>query len=249
MATSRARTVRLDPNDNVVVALDEIGEGQHVLGEDVVATVTIPAGHKMATVSIESGAPIRKFGQTIGFATGEITPGAQVHVHNCTYAAFERDYDHGANAKPTEFVSEERQASFMGYRRACGGVGTRNYIGVLSSVNCSATVAKHIADGVMRKGILRDYPNIDGIVALVHGSGCGMAADGEGFALLQRSLWGYARHSNFAAVMMVGLGCEVNQIPFLLEAYGITQGDTFQSLVMQEIGGTRKTIEEGIRRI
>ncbi len=249
MTGQTARTVRLSADDNVVVALDEIGAGQEVTAERLVAITAIPAGHKLATTVIETGAPIRKFGQIIGFASAPIEPGAHVHVHNCGFAAFERDYAHAREAVATNVLPEAAQASFEGYRRAGGGIGTRNYIGVLSTVNCSATVAKHIANEVTRSGVLSRYANVDGVVALVHGSGCGMAGDGEGLAVLQRTLWGYARHPNFAGVLMVGLGCEVNQIPLFLEAYGIEAGPTFQTLAMQETGGTRKTIEEGVRRI
>jgi altronate hydrolase len=249
MTTSDPRTVRLSPDDNVRVALEEVGEGQSIGSEDLVARTAIPAGHKLATAPIDSGAPVRKFGQIIGFATSPIRPGEQVHTHNCAFATFERDYAYGTEARDTAFAAEDERATFMGYRRADGRVATRNYIGVLSSVNCSATVAKHIAEGVKRSGILEGYPNVDGVVALVHGSGCCASADDEGFDILRRTLWGYARHPNFAAVLMVGLGCEVNQIPAFMEAYGLQEGAPVHTFVMQETGGTRQTIAEGIRRI
>ena len=128
--------------------------------------------------------------------------------------------------------------------RKNGSVGTRNYIGILTSVNCSATVARYIADAI-HKGDLADYENVDGVVALVHGTGCGMADTGEGYANLQRTLWGYARHPNFAGILMVGLGCEVNQIDFLLEAYGIERSPLFQTMTIQDAGGTRRSVEQG----
>jgi altronate hydrolase len=144
--------------------------------------------------------------------------------------------------RDTQYVAEDRRASFQGFMRPSGRAGTRNFIGVLSTVNCSATVSHFIADTFPAE-VLAQYPNVDGIVALTHGTGCGMADRGEGFAALQRTLWGYARHPNFATVLMVGLGCEVNQIDFLLEAYQIQRGPHFQTMTMQGTGGTRKTVE------
>ncbi|MFW5834955.1 MAG: UxaA family hydrolase, partial [Pseudomonadota bacterium] len=146
-------------------------------------------------------------------------------------------------ARATEFVAPGERAVFQGFHRPNGQVGTRNFIGILSSVNCSATVCKHIA-AAFPKDELALYPNVDGLVALTHGTGCGMADTGEGFAALQRVLWGYARHPNFAGVLMIGLGCEVNQIDFLLDAYQLEKGPTFRTMTLQGVGGTRKTIEQ-----
>ena len=203
----------------------------------------------MAVSRIATGEPVRKFNQIIGFASGDIEPGQHVHTHNCLFQGFERDYAFGIDATPTEFVSPTKRASFQGYRRANGRVGTRNYIGILSSVNCSATVIKQIAEQVKWSGALDQYPNVDGVVAFAHGSGCGMASDGDGFANLQRVMYGFAGHPNFAAVVMVGLGCEVFQVSLFKEAFGLEEGKNFATLVMQETGGSRQTIEEGIRRI
>ena len=155
---------------------------------------------------------------------------------------FARDYAFGADARPTAYVPEDRRASFEGFLRDNGKAGTRNFIGVLSTVNCSATVCHLIAE-TFPKDELAAFGNVDGIVALTHGTGCGMADRGEGFATLQRTLWGYARHPNFAGVLLVGLGCEVNQIDFLLEAYQIRRGPHFRTMTMQGSGGTRKTVE------
>ena len=249
MTTNAPSTIRLDPEDNVVVALGEIAAQTPIPAEDVTAGNPIPAGHKLATAAITARDAVRKFDQIIGFATADIGPGEHVHTHNCGFAEFDRDYAHGEDAKDTAFVDEADRATFMGYRRPGGAIGTRNYIGILTSVNCSATVAKHMAASVTQSGVLDDYPGVDGVVAFVHGSGCCMDADDEGFANLQRTLWGYARHPNFAAVLMVGLGCEVNQIPVLLDLYGLKESDTLHTMIMQEMGGTRKTIEEGVKRI
>ena len=242
-------TVRLSPNDNVVVSRAEILEATPVPQEGVTATTAIPTGHKLATRAIDQGAPVVKYDQVIGFATRAIAPGDHVHVHNCGMGDFERDYAYCESAKPTAFVAEDARASFQGYRRPGGRAGTRNYIGILTSVNCSATVARYIAEAFNKTGILNDYPDVDGVAAFVHSTGCGMADSGDGYEALQRTLWGYARHPNFAGVLMVGLGCEVNQIPFLLDAYGLQPGERFQTLTIQETGGTRRTVDAAIERI
>ena len=242
-------TIRLSAKDNVVVSRAEILEGTEVPGEGVTTANRIPTGHKVATRAIAKGDPVVKYDQIIGFATKDIAPGEHVHVQNCGMAEFERDYAFCEGLKPTQMVPEAERATFQGYRRADGRCGTRNYIGILTSVNCSATVARYIAEAFNKTGILADYPNIDGVAAFVHSTGCGMADSGDGYEALQRTLWGYARHPNFAGVLMVGLGCEVNQIPFLLDAYGLSTGERFQALTIQESGGTRKTVDEAIERI
>ena len=247
MGNLNPKIVRLHSRDDVCVAIDNVAKGTD--WEGIISTDSIPAGHKMAVTRIATGEPVRKFNQIIGFASGDIEPGQHVHTHNCLFQGFERDYAFGIDATPTEFVSPTERASFQGYRRANGRVGTRNYIGILSSVNCSATVIKQIAEQVKWSGALDQYPNVDGVVAFAHGSGCGMASDGDGFANLQRVMYGFAGHPNFAAVVMVGLGCEVFQVSLFKEAFGLEEGKNFATLVMQETGGSRQTIEEGIRRI
>jgi altronate hydrolase len=142
----------------------------------------------------------------------------------------------------------ETPDTFMGYRRENGQIGTRNYIAIVTSVNCSATAARRIADA-FGPDELAAYPNVDGVVAFVHGTGCGMAGDGDGFEALQRVMWGYARHPNHAGVLMVGLGCEINQIDWLLEAYGLKQSPTFQVMNIQSVAGLAKTIEMGIAKV
>ena len=242
MTEHQTLTVRLHPNDNVVTARIDLLPNTAVTGEDVACSARIPAGHKVATRPIRAGEPVRKYNQIIGFASAEIAPGEHVHVHNVEMHDFARDYAFGADVGPTAFVPEGERASFDGFLRANGTAGTRNFIGVLSTVNCSATVCHHVAETFPRDE-LAAFGNIDGIVALTHGTGCGMADRGDGFAALQRTLWGYARHPNFAGVLMIGLGCEVNQIDFLLEAYQIQRGPHFRTMTMQGSGGTRKAIE------
>ncbi|MCZ7658442.1 MAG: altronate dehydratase family protein [Xanthobacteraceae bacterium] len=242
-----ARTVRLSRDDNVVVAVDAIAQGSGAAG--LTARERVPRGHKMAVAPIRDGEPVRKFGQVIGFASRPIAPGDWVHEHNVTLHDFARDYRFAEDARNDEVLPVELRATFEGYVRANGRTGTRNYIGILTSVNCSASAARFIAREVERSGILADYPEIDGVVAFVHGTGCGLAAQGEGFDVLRRTQWGYATHANLGAALMVGLGCEVFQIDRMKDEYGLVEGDHFQTMTIQATGGTRKTVAEGVERI
>jgi altronate hydrolase len=241
------RTIRLSPEDNVVVAVDQIASGVAAAG--VTARERVPRGHKMAVTAIREGEPVTKYGQTIGFASKAISPGDWVHEQNVGLHDFARDYRFAEGARNDEILPPEQRATFEGYLRPNGKTGTRNYIGILTSVNCSASVAKFIAEEVNRSGVLDDYPEIDGAVAFVHGSGCGMAAYGEGWDLLRRTQWGYATHPNLGAALMVGLGCEVFQIDRMKDEYGMVEGDHFQTMTIQATGGTRKTVEQGLDRI
>ncbi len=241
------RTIRLDPADNLIVAVDTVEAGTPLHG--TVAAARIMRGHKMAIEFTPKGAPFKKFGQIIGFATQDTKPGEHVHVHNCEFAAFARDYAYAENARPWDPIPLEKRRTFQGYRRANGRAGTRNYIGILTSVNCSASVARFIGEAVVKSGLLNDYPNVDGVVPLVHGTGCGMAAKGEGYDILQRTAWGYATNPNVGAVLLVGLGCEVFQIAEMKKAYDIAESATFRSMNIQDSGGTKKTIEAGLAAI
>ena len=246
-AKSTPRTLRLDPRDNIIVAVDPVQAGWAVQG--VTATARIMRGHKMAVQPIGQGQPVLKFGQIIGFASEAIAPGSHVHTHNCSFAEFERDYAFAQDARSEPLLPPELRATFEGYRRSNGKTGTRNYIGVLTSVNCSASVARFMAEAVGRSGLLQQYPNVDGVVSFVHGTGCGLAATGEGYEVLERTQWGYAGHPNLAAALLVGLGCEVFQIARLKEKYGLVEGDNFRSMTIQDTGGTKKTIAAGVARI
>ena len=239
--TEQQLTVRLHENDNVVTARVDILPETPIPGENVISSRRIPAGHKLAVQPVAAGDRVTKYDQVIGFAKEDIAAGDHVHVQNVEMQDFSRDYAFGADVKPTAYVPEAERATFDGFLRENGRAGTRNFIGVISTVNCSATVAHFIAD-TFPADELASYKNVDGIVALTHGTGCGMADRGDGFDALQRTLWGYARHPNFAGILMVGLGCEVNQIDFLLDAYQIKRGPHFQTMTMQGTGGTRKTV-------
>jgi len=243
-----AVTLRLNAADNVVVARVDLAPGAPAEG-DVIAKDHVPSGHKVATAAIPKGAPVRKYDQIIGFASIDIAPGDHVHVHNCAMGDFDRDYAIGSAVKAVDYVTGAERATFQGYVRPSGRVGTRNYIGVLTSVNCSASVARFIARDVEASGMLAKFPGVDGCVALTHSTGCGMAGAGEGYDNLQRVLWGHARHPNFAGVLMVGLGCEVNQIDFLLEAYGVERGPLFRTMNIQDAGGVRKTVDWGMSMV
>src|SRR5215210_3147000 len=237
--------IRLHDADNVVMARATLLPGTPV-GNGVVATQRIPPGHKVAVRRIEEGEVVRKYNQIIGFATTPIAPGEHVHVHNMGMGDFAKDYAYGVDAKPTDYVPEP--ATFEGIVRPDGPVATRNYIGILTSVNCSAHTASLIADAFKRNPFtgyepLAEFPNVDGVVALTHKTGCGMAA-GEGLQLLRRTLAGYARHPNFSHVIVLGLGCEVNQISELLREHKLT--DRLRNMDIQSMGGIRKTVEAGL---
>ncbi len=238
--------VRLDPSDNVVTVARALDAGSAV--EDVKATGLIPSGHKIASAPIPEGGEIRKYAQLIGYASKEIAPGDHVHTHNVEFRNTEAGYEFSTDLRPVTEVPEAKRDTFMGYRRENGQVGTRNYIAVVTSVNCSATAARRIADA-FGPDELADYPNVDGVVAFVHGTGCGMADSGDGFEALQRVMWGYARHPNHAGVLMVGLGCEMNQIDWLLEAYGLKQGPLFHAMNIQNMAGLQRTIEMGVKKV
>ena len=245
MSTKNSLTIRLNPKDNTLIALRELSPGCRIPDEEIVVRDPIPAGHKVATVSIKKDARIFKYGQIIGIARTDIQAGTHVHTHNVSMSEFGRDYAIGADARPTDYIPEPRQATFQGIVRADGQVATRNYIGVLPSVGCSASISRFIADAFTDE-LLAAYPNVDGVVGLTQTAGCGCPAYGEGFEILQRSLAGYARHPNFWGVVFVGLGCEVNQVDLVLANTGLERNARLHSLTIQETGGTRPTIARGV---
>jgi len=241
-------TIRLSAADNVVVARADLLPGTEIPGEHVAARGHVPAGHKLATAAVKAGEPVRKYNQIIGFATSAIAPGDHVHTHNIAMGNFARDYAYCADAKPTAYFPEHERAMFEGILRPDGRVATRNYLGVLTTVNCSSTAARFIADQ-FRGSALAEFPNVDGVVALGHGTGCGMASEGLAMDLLRRTIGGYARHPNFAGILILGLGCEANQIGGLMRAEGLHDGPFLQTMTIQETGGTVKTVREGVARL
>ncbi len=242
--TFECSVIRLHPRDNVVVAARAISEGAVTAETGTRIRERIPAGHKLAVSAIATGEPVIKYGQVIGVATADIRAGSHVHVHNLGISDL--------RLEPNRVIKESYKGgrnSFMGYRRSDGRVGVRNYVGVLTSVNCSATVARLIAEAAEKTGLLDNFENVDGIIPITHTSGCGMAAKGEGFDLLRRTLWGTAANPNIGAVLLVGLGCEVLQTGTFAEDFGFADREEFQSYTIQQVGGTRRAVEEGLARL
>ncbi|MGH6993718.1 MAG: UxaA family hydrolase, partial [Caulobacteraceae bacterium] len=239
----RPNILRLNPDDNVVIALRALRAGELLDGSAFCAREPIANGHKIAFASIVAGEVVLKNGQVIGEATVNIAAGEHVHTHNLAVSQARRSARIDARSR------QESPRTFQGYRRPGGRAGTRNYLGVLTSVNCSATVARCIAERAERRGLLERSANIDGVVPITHASGCGMAGSGEGFEILRRTLWGTAANPNFGGVLLVGLGCEVVQISRLKADYGLAESETFQTFTIQEMGGTRRAVEEGLERL
>ena len=242
--------IRIHESDNVVIARSQLLGGTVIASEGITISGLIPPGHKIATRAIAAGEPVRRYGQIIGNATQDIAPGQHVHSHNLAFSDFARQHEPGAGVRPTAYAAEP--ATFDGIVRSDGRVATRNYIGVLTSVNCSATVARAIADQFrrdIRPEALAAFPNVDGVVALTHGMGCATASDGEELRVLRRTLGGYARHANFAAVLVVGLGCETNQIQGLIAQEGLQEGARLVTFSIQDTGGTAQTVAHGVEII
>ncbi len=232
-------TIRLHPADNVVVARMDILSGTTVEGE-VAAATRVPPGHKILTRAVKKGDPLRKYNQIIGFAAEDLAAGTHIHTHNCVMGDFERDYAFCTDARPTDYVAQAERATFQGYRRADGRAATRNYIGIVTTVNCSAATSRMIAGRL--SPLLAQFPNIDGVVPLTHGGGCGMASSGLEMDVLRRTLAGYTRHPNMAAVVVLGLGCETNQISGLMSAEGLKEGPKLIPMAIQDEGGVSKTV-------
>jgi altronate hydrolase len=246
--------LRLNAADDVVIARRQLVSGTLVKNEGVTVIGLVPPGHKLAARAIASGSPVRRYNQIIGFATRDIRAGEHVHLHNmgigsehgANVGGAARDYAFCADVKPTKMINPP--ATFMGIVREDGRVATRNYVAIISSVNCSATVSRAIADQFrtdIRPEALAAYPNIDGVIALTHGTGCGMDM-GESMDVLRRTMAGYARHPNIAATVFIGLGCEANQITSLLGAEGLKESERLARYNMQDVGGTAKAIERGV---
>ena len=246
--------IRIHPADDVVIARHQLVGGTLLASEGVTVIGLVPPGHKLAVRAIAAGQPVRRYNQIIGTAKQAIAPGQHVHTHNLEFSSFARDYAASTGTHPTQYV--DTPATFLGLKRADGRIATRNYIGVLTSVNCSATVARAIADHFRRDvhpEALANYPNVDGVIALTHGAGCATDSDGEPLQVLRRTLGGYARHANFASILVVGLGCETNQISGLMAQEGLKEsnqaGTQFHAFNIQETGGTKKTVAHGIELV
>ena len=248
MKNLAAPAIRLHPNDSVLVARVDLAQGSVLAEENLTCLNRIPAGHKIAVRALRKGDPVLKYNTIIGFAAADIQPGTLMHGHNMEFREFDRDYAYARDYKPVDMVPEASRASFQGIVRADGRVATRNYIGIVSTVNCSATVSHRIAEWFTPER-LAEFPNVDGVAAFTHSTGCGMEFSGEPMDMLRRTLAGYVRHANLAAVLVVGLGCERNQIKTLFESEQLSSGTKLRTFVMQDSGGTRQTIEAGVAAI
>ncbi len=248
--------IRLDPADAVAVARRALRPGFHAsLGPALPSLAIhdpIPPLHKVAIHDIPDGAPIRKYGQIIGFAQGPIGAGHHVHTHNVTLGAFNRDHAFGSEARELPPIPPGEERSFAGFPKPGGRAGTRNYIAVISTVNCSASVSRYVADRFRAPDLARDFPGIDGVVAFTHKSGCALCPD-EPTRVLQRVLAGIARHPNISGFVLIGLGCEVNQTASLLhnEHLADTASDVPPPAVLniQPQGGVRRTVEAGVAAV
>jgi len=241
-----AALIRLHASDNVLIAASQLVPGAPLPGSEHKVRSLVPPGHKVAASAIGRGDAVRRYGQIIGFASQDIAAGEHVHVHNLEMGNFARDYAYCADVKSVDYVAEP--TTFRGIVRADGRIATRNYIGILTTVNCSATVAEGIARHFTAER-LSAYPNIDGVVSLTHGMGCCMDTQGEGMQMLQRTMAGYARHPNFAGIVMVGLGCEANQIESLTQSQSLKESSALQMFTIQDTGGTAKTVARGIAAV
>lgn len=243
---SGPRFIKLHPDDNVGIALDDLALGE-IAVDGVTLSTNVGKGHKFTLTAIRKGALARRYGQVIGSASEDIAAGAHVHVHNLAMAEQALDYAIGEGVVPVAPSNDRR--TFMGYRRSDGQSGTRNYLGVLTSVNCSGTVAKFIAEQAEKSDWFRALKNVDGVVPITHASGCGMSGTDEGYQTLFRTLQGYARNPNFAAILLVGLGCEVMQVPNLVGKERLRSDNRFRYMTIQQTGGTRKTVEAGVEAL
>jgi altronate hydrolase len=250
MTSGSSGLLVLHQSDDVGVAVAGLAAGSELdrpAGRLRIAS-PVPPGHKVALRSIAAGAPVRKYGQVIGFASAPISPGEHVHVHNLAFGEFARDSG-SAGGLCAEAVEPSEPQTFSGYRRADGRVGTRNYVAVVATVNCSATVCKRIARQVSESGELDDHPGIDGVIALTHSTGCGMQPDGAGMAVLRRTLAGYLDHPNVGGVLVLGLGCEDNQVRALTSQLAGRADVPVVSGTIQDLGGSAAAVRAGIAQL
>src|SRR5216117_3970006 len=248
------RAIVLKPEDDVAVAKAPLETGALLQDGDRTIDVRqdIKPGHKIARRDVRRGAPVRRYGQVIGFATQDIAVGEHVHSHNLDIGELSADrYEIGVDVKPVDFYPADTMRFFDGYKREDGRVGTRNYVAIVSGVNCSASVSQFVKDKF--RDVQRDFPNIDGVLAVTHKSGCGTKLFGEDHLALQRVLAGYAKHPNVAAYILIGLGCEVNQAAVMVERQkmGVPGHPERKPFLVniQEAGGIRKTVERAVAEV
>ncbi|TFB93609.1 UxaA family hydrolase [Cryobacterium sp. HLT2-28] len=234
--------------DDVAVALRDLVPGETIDLPDGVLTVVaaVPSGHKIALGHVDAGVTVHKYGQSIGVATAPIERGEHVHSHNLGMDLGARVHEFGT--VHTELPVPTERRTFDGYRRADGRAGTRNYIAILTTVNCSGTTAKLIADR-FRGGVLDRFPHVDGVIALTHQSGCGLVLESEGAQMLVRTLNGYAAHPNIAGVLVLSLGCEMTPADVILSGGDLPADTLVETMSIQETGGMRATVAAGVEKI
>ncbi|HMS80002.1 MAG TPA: altronate dehydratase family protein [Burkholderiaceae bacterium] len=247
-APARSPLIRLHPADDVLVAREPIALGTMLPELGRRARAQVPAGHKLAARRIAAGERVRKYDTVIGAATRDIEAGDHVHTHNLGLVDDHADPAFCTDLRPVEHLAPGDRARFLGIVRPDGRVATRNYIGVLSTVNCSASVSKFVAQHFTPER-LAAFPNVDGVVPITHSVGCGMDSNGKGMDVLQRTIAGYVRHANFAGIVIIGLGCEGNQMDALFAAQGLEQGPMLAPLIIQDSGGTRKTVAAAVAAV
>ncbi|MCA9214230.1 MAG: altronate dehydratase [Planctomycetales bacterium] len=247
-------TIRLNPHDNVVVARTNLAAGTEFSDErgEIRLKSDIVMGHKIASNAIATGDEVVKYGQPIGIASETIEAGDWVHSHNLKNNHRDIEYEFSTNVKPPTPIDSH---TFEGYKRPNGKAGTRNYIAVISNVNCSASVSKYVARHFTTER-LADYPNVDGVVALTHHGGCAMQFGGQQHQLLNRVMGGMARHPNIGGYLLIGLGCEQATLDYLIDDQQLVQIEGFNqnakqplTLTMQASGGTQKTITAAVDHI
>jgi altronate hydrolase len=243
----------LRPEDDVAIAKRELCKGALYRDGDKVLELVcdVPQGHKLARRRIASGDPVRRYGQVIGVATQDIEAGEHVHTHNLVFATRKEGYEFCVDVRPVDFYPPEQMRTFEGYKRANGKVGTRNYVAIVSTVNCSASVSQFVKQRFA--DVQKEYPNVDGVIAITHKSGCAMQHSGEDHRALERVLAGYAKHANVAAYVVIGLGCEVNQAAQMVERQKMTMPLRVDGkppvVTIQESGGVRKAVARAVDEV
>jgi altronate hydrolase len=247
-------TLRLHPDDDVVIAKRRLTAGVAVETDagPVVLSTGVPAGHKIAIRARTIGEPVRRYGQIIGFASAVIARGDHVHQHNLAAGPLDQRFEPGVEGGPTQYHAAAEMRTFDGYLRADGRVGTRNYVLVVPTVNCSAAVVRMVAERF--RDVTRDYPNVDGVVAITHKQGCGLPSQGDDHRMLQRVIAGYANHPNVGGTVLISLGCEVNQPEPIVQLSLAGRPHTAASermpvVTIQREGGTRKSVEAAVAEV
>jgi len=234
----------LNKNDNVAVTPFIIPAKTKIEGQNISSIDDIPFGHKICLKPVNTGDPVIKYDQIIGFASKNIIPGEHVHSHNLEFKEFDRAFK---VEERKSIINEKSELFFNGIKRNNGQVATRNYIGIISTVNCSATVTKMISEKIKQSNILKDFPNIDGIVPITHSTGCGMNTESEGMQIFQRTIDGFKNHPNFSHVFVLGLGCECAQVNIFKD--NVKQHDRIHFLTIQDEGGTKKIVDKVLSEI